>query len=155
MNPRARSADDLERSQILEVEGLVTGGRLKLSVAFNRRLHRRDTVQRFLDAYRDELLDVLAHCTSGRSAIGRFGLPPGDFDFVLRQLSVTANEMEEITALSPLQEGMLYRALEGGSEAYFEQFAYRLRGALDVRCFAASWQELQRRIRCCGARSRR
>lgn len=109
----------LERTQTVELEAAVIGGRLRLSAAYNQRRHKRETIQRFLDGYTAELRAVIAHCTDP--------------------------DAREVMPLSPLQEGMLFHALEGESSAYFEQFTYTLRGDLDVARFAAAWRELAAR----------
>ena len=113
--------DALERTQTVELEAVVTGGRLRLSAAYNRNLHRRETIQRFLDSFAAELRAVIEHCVAG------------------------GGDVEEVFPLSPLQEGMLFHALESKSQSYFEQFTYLLRGDLDVARFAAAWKQLARR----------
>lgn len=138
-------ADDLERSPALEIEGLVTGGQLRLSVTFNRRRYRSNTLRLFLNAFKDELLAVIAHCAHTRPAAARIALSPRDWELLRKQLGISRDEVEEVSPLAPLQEGLFFHALEEASKSYFEQFSYRLRGELDRACFASSWQELARR----------
>ena len=117
----ASHGDALERTQTVDLEAAVIGGRLRLSAAYNRNLHRRETIQCFLDSFEAELRAVIEHCVAG-----------GD-------------DVEEVLPLAPLQEGMLFHALESKSQSYFEQFTYLLRGDLDVARFAAAWKQLARR----------
>ena len=111
----------LERTQTVELEAVVTGRRLHLTASYNPRLHKRETIQRFLDSYTAELRAVIRHCAAGGGGV------------------------EEVLPLSPLQEGMLFHALESQSQSYFEQFTYLMRGDLDVARFAAAWNQLARR----------
>src|ERR1700761_7691441 len=52
------------------------------------------------------------------------------------------NTIEDIYALSPMQEGMLFHLLaQPGSEAYFEQVSCDLEGSLNLQAFKQAWQE--------------
>lgn len=52
-------------------------------------------------------------------------------------------DVENIHPLTPVQQGMLFHALlEPGSQAYFEQLSWRVRGELDVAAFEAAWNAL-------------
>ncbi|MEO0857962.1 MAG: condensation domain-containing protein [Bacteroidota bacterium] len=49
--------------------------------------------------------------------------------------------VEEVYPLSPMQEGMLYHSLRAPQEGlYVDQYAVRLRGALDAAAFAEAWR---------------
>ncbi len=52
-------------------------------------------------------------------------------------------DVEDIYALSPLQEGMLYHVIaEPDSSVYFEQFTATLRGPLEITAFQNAWQQI-------------
>ncbi|HEU4451769.1 MAG TPA: condensation domain-containing protein, partial [Longimicrobium sp.] len=54
----------------------------------------------------------------------------------------TLHELETVHELSPLQQGILFRALyEPASEAYFIQLACTLAGGLDPAAFRRAWDE--------------
>jgi iturin family lipopeptide synthetase B/iturin family lipopeptide synthetase C len=53
--------------------------------------------------------------------------------------------VEDIYALSPAQEGMLYHALHEPSSAYFVQFSFRVYGQLDILLVEKSLEHLFRR----------
>jgi amino acid adenylation domain-containing protein/non-ribosomal peptide synthase protein (TIGR01720 family) len=53
------------------------------------------------------------------------------------------NTIEDIYALSPMQEGMLFHLLaQPGSEAYFEQVSCDLGGEIDLQAFKLAWQQI-------------
>lgn len=56
---------------------------------------------------------------------------------------INKNTIEDIYALSPMQEGMLFHQLaQSGSEAYFEQLSCDFEGEIDVLGFKNVWQEI-------------
>lgn len=58
---------------------------------------------------------------------------------------ISKTTVKNIYPLSPLQEGMLFHALQDPGDAYFEQLSYRIRGRIDPDVFRATWEELVRR----------
>ncbi len=89
------------------------------------------------------------HVKDSRSyekAESRFGLEQEELDNVLRYLGVEAKQVENILPLSTMQEGILYHSIaDENSNAYFEQFTYRIRGELHKQSFEQSWNELAKR----------
>jgi non-ribosomal peptide synthase protein (TIGR01720 family) len=67
-SPRAR------RSHLLEVAGLVTEGRLRVTLTYSSRAHRRETLERLAAAYAGALRELLRH---GRESEEVF--TPSDF----------------------------------------------------------------------------
>jgi hypothetical protein len=58
---------------------------------------------------------------------------------------IERSNIQNLVALSPMQEGLLFHALYEQGDAYFEQALIRVEGALDVDCFERAWNELLRR----------
>src|SRR5215469_13365623 len=57
--------------------------------------------------------------------------------------TIPKKTIEDIYPLSPLQQGLLFHTLYApGSGVYVEQFVCRVRGALDVPAFAASFRQV-------------
>nr|AID65225.1 nonribosomal peptide synthetase [Cystobacter fuscus] len=58
---------------------------------------------------------------------------------------IERSNIQNLVALSPMQEGFLFHSLYEPGDAYFEQALLRVEGALDVGCFERAWNELLRR----------
>ncbi len=113
------------RAHLLEIDGRVVEGRLRLDWTFGTKVHRRETIE----ALAAQFLDAL-----------RALLPPVSSP---RQLGAEERGIEDVYPLSPVQEGMLFHtALAPESGVYVQQFTCRLRGALDVSAFAEAWRSV-------------
>lgn len=131
----------LERPQAIDIEALAIGGKLTVTISYNHRLYRRETVAALAGHYRDRLRALIALGQSG----GPTGKDEGGDSSALESLGLEDSAVEALVPLSPLQEGILFHALSGDRQVYFEQFTYRLHGPLDLAGFEASWRELARR----------
>ncbi|CAH1206498.1 D-alanine--D-alanyl carrier protein ligase [Paenibacillus plantiphilus] len=62
---------------------------------------------------------------------------------MLKSGKLDRSNMEDIIALTPLQEGLLFHYIQNPhSELYFEQLSLRLKGRLDDDIFVQSWNHL-------------
>lgn len=60
--------------------------------------------------------------------------------------TIKQKNIEDIVALTPLQEGMLFHYLQNpGSPLYLEQLSLDISGPMDKGFFEAAWQEVARR----------
>ncbi|UCH96255.1 MAG: hypothetical protein JSV88_05200, partial [Candidatus Aminicenantes bacterium] len=51
------------------------------------------------------------------------------------------NHIEDILALTPMQEGILFHYLQAPeSDRYFEQICLHLSGSIDIKRFEQAWQ---------------
>src|SRR5581483_2216233 len=104
--------------------------------SYSGRRYRRETMEELARAYEASLRELIEHC--GQEGAG--GHTPSDFDAVrLEQEEVDRwcaqpGGLEDVYPLSPLQEGLLYHALEEGGEMYFGQMSCVLSG-LKVEAF--------------------
>jgi amino acid adenylation domain-containing protein/non-ribosomal peptide synthase protein (TIGR01720 family) len=133
------------RQHRLEVTAGVSGGRLWLSWTYGRQVFRRATVERLADAVTAALRALIDHCREA----GAGGFTPSDFPLarieqaVLDRWAAAGRPLEDLYALSPLQEGLLYHALSApGSDAYFQQLSCTLRADLDRMAFDRAWREV-------------
>jgi amino acid adenylation domain-containing protein/non-ribosomal peptide synthase protein (TIGR01720 family) len=134
----------LARHQLIDVEAMTVGKCLKVSITYSRRQHRHETIAALAGHLQDALRRNLATCRDARLPARDWGLPTIDVDHVIGQLGVARQEVETVLPLSSLQEGMLFHALAGDRQSYFEQFTFRVSGTPDVPRFAAAWRELAR-----------
>ncbi|WP_426344932.1 non-ribosomal peptide synthase/polyketide synthase [Pseudomonas aeruginosa] len=126
----------------LALNGRIYGGELRIDWSFSGERFETTSIQRLADAYRDELLALIAHC---RVAEGQ-GLTPSDFPLArldqarLDQLPLAPCEVEDLYPLSPMQQGMLFHSLyqqEAGD--YINQLRVDIDG-LHPESFHAAWQ---------------
>ncbi|BBL77217.1 hypothetical protein MishRS11D_43150 (plasmid) [Methylomagnum ishizawai] len=125
----------------LEINAQVYAGSLRLEWRYSRERYREATIRALMDGFHAELRAVLEHCASGVH-----GLAPADFPLAgLTQDQLDALPrpagIEDIYPLSPIQQGILFHALQlGRDDPYFYQRAFLLEGALDPDAFAAAWR---------------
>ncbi|MEW5925956.1 MAG: amino acid adenylation domain-containing protein [Gemmatimonadota bacterium] len=131
------------RPHRLEVNGIVSGGRLGISFGYGAAALREGTVQRLAGWYLEELRALIAHCR----VAGAGGYGPGDFPLAgldreaLHALLGSDRGVEDVYPLTPMQEGMLFHSLLApGSGVYVGQFGLVLEGPLDVAALRAAWQ---------------
>ncbi|MBI7453343.1 non-ribosomal peptide synthase/polyketide synthase [Pseudomonas aeruginosa] len=126
----------------LALNGRIYGGELRIDWSFSGERFEIASIQRLADAYRGELLALIAHC---RVAEGQ-GLTPSDFPLArldqarLDQLPLAPCEVEDLYPLSPMQQGMLFHSLyqqEAGD--YINQLRVDVDG-LHPESFRAAWQ---------------
>ncbi|MCO3146087.1 amino acid adenylation domain-containing protein [Pseudomonas aeruginosa] len=126
----------------LALNGRIYGGELRIDWSFSGERFEIASIQCLADAYRDELLALIAHC---RVAEGQ-GLTPSDFPLArldqarLDQLPLAPCEVEDLYPLSPMQQGMLFHSLyqqEAGD--YINQLRVDVDG-LHPESFRAAWQ---------------
>ncbi|SHN31632.1 non-ribosomal peptide synthetase [Rhizobacter sp. OV335] len=122
------------------IDGQVYDGQLALSVRYSPARHDTAEVQRFVDAFRGELLALIEHCSGGA-----LGVTPSDFPLAridqatLDGLKLPLPNLDDLYPLSPMQAGMLFQSLvDERGEAYRTQLRVDLDG-LDVARFRAAW----------------
>ena len=142
----------LPRQFDLEIIAVASDGRMALSVIFNQTRHHKQTIQTFLEAFRRELVQIAAHCSSQTVSqktpsdfTARLFTLPQYQDF-LQTHGWRAEDIEDAYPLSPMQQGLLFQSLyQPGSQAYFLQTSFRLQGLRSVDAFQRSWQALCQR----------
>jgi amino acid adenylation domain-containing protein/non-ribosomal peptide synthase protein (TIGR01720 family) len=138
-------ADSALRRHVLEINGSVIGGQLKLAWTYSEALHRGDTIERVAENYRQALRSLIAHCRS----IDAGGYTPSDFPLAmldqrtLDRVIAGRREVDDLYPLSPAQQGMLFHSqLAPESFVYFEQLSCMLAGELNVAAFVTAWQRV-------------
>jgi len=108
-SPRGR------RTHALEVDAIVTGGRLRVRWSTSRAQLEKATVRRLADDFHN-FLSVFST---------RFAPDAG---------------IEEVLPLSPMQEGMLFHHLRDARDPYVSQIALELAGDIHAERLAQAWQ---------------
>jgi amino acid adenylation domain-containing protein/non-ribosomal peptide synthase protein (TIGR01720 family) len=133
-----------QRTSDIEISGIITAGQLVVTAAYNKTHYKPETVQTFLDNYKQGLLDTISFCASGRER----ELTPGDFTYPglsIPEVEQLARQypIEDIYILSPMQEGKLFytfynQSSPGGSV----QLRISIAGNLEMSLFERSIDEL-------------
>ena len=73
---RGRSiSPNIESNYAIDINGVITGGKLKLTLTFNRNEHARSTIEKLAGAYKENLVEIIDHCAGKEST----ELTPSDF----------------------------------------------------------------------------
>ncbi|MEI6083167.1 MAG: condensation domain-containing protein, partial [Verrucomicrobiota bacterium] len=127
----------------LEINAVVTGGRLEVAWTYAPARQAAATVQRLADDFLAALRQIILASESASAS----ALVPTDFPLAaldqtgLEQLVETVGPVEDIFPLSPVQG--LFHALESaGNSVGFDQYHFKLRGALDVAAFRCGWEQV-------------
>ncbi|MBN8758761.1 amino acid adenylation domain-containing protein, partial [Variovorax sp.] len=147
------SSEDQPVGEKLLVGAAVQGGRLVVRWSYSRRHYRKETIAALVGKYLRALEELIDHCVE-QGRMGKVVSSPSDYGlgevmscaeldgFVADQGD---REVESMSRLSGLQEGMLFHGLyDGEAGAYIEQFGCRMR-ELRVEVFVRSWEHLMRR----------
>ncbi len=146
------SSPKSQREYEFDVSGIIVNKRLSISILYNRKHFRLETVEALLNEYQDELIHVIHFCSNreGRE------LSPSDFTYPglsIETVDQLQNQysylIKNIYPLTPMQEGMLFHSLynqnQKNSTMYFEQLSYRLHGELNILFVEKSLDELLKR----------
>ncbi|WP_052710262.1 non-ribosomal peptide synthetase [Azospirillum thiophilum] len=138
----ARLDPDAPLGNWLGIDGRVYDGELVFDWSYSRSVLAPAVVEGLASAYAEELRALVAHCEASAG-----GLTPSDVPLAgltqgqLDTLALPARELEDLYPLSPMQQGMLFHALEGAAEGespYVTQLAVEVEGLEEER-FAAAW----------------
>ncbi|WP_162603191.1 condensation domain-containing protein [Rhodococcus oxybenzonivorans] len=126
---------DMPASAALEVNSIVVGGKLRVSVGYPDTLVARDDAERFAIRLREALSALTTHSHDSEAG----GLTPSDVPLVtVTQSDLDAWEerfgpLTDVWPLAPLQAGLLFHALmaKPAIDAYTVQVSLHLKGVVD------------------------
>ena len=128
----------------LSIDGQVLDARLGLRFTFSRAMFDEAPVMQLAQRYLTELRALIAHCLIP----GAGGVTPADFPLAgldqaqLDTLDLPAAAIEDIYPLSPMQQGMLFHALDNpGSGLYVNQISVAVE-QLDPARLQAAWAQV-------------
>jgi amino acid adenylation domain-containing protein/non-ribosomal peptide synthase protein (TIGR01720 family) len=144
----------------LEVVGMIAKKRLLMTIMYNKKHYKAETMEKLLGQYKEKLSRLILYCANREKR----EYSPGDFtyrDLSLEEIDALSARYEEkfggdatgkkglirdIYTLSPMQEGMLFHSLyETTSLAYFIQINYRIRGKFEIPVIKKSLEFLFKR----------
>ncbi|MGI5506274.1 amino acid adenylation domain-containing protein [Lentzea sp. CA-135723] len=139
----AERAPGQVRPQLIEINSVVSCGRLDLHFTYASQIHHESTVRRLADRFASALREIVEHCALPASR----GCTPSDFPLARLDQSavdlIAAADVEDVYPLSPAQAGMLFHSLaSAGRDMYTGHFGLRLTGVSDVDELAAAWQRV-------------
>jgi amino acid adenylation domain-containing protein/non-ribosomal peptide synthase protein (TIGR01720 family) len=133
------------RSHLIDIIGIVVEKELRIDWLYSTNLHREETIANWMSDFRQNLLQILTHCT--QPGVGEY--TPSDFPLVhlnpssLLLLQAKYPHLTDIYPLSPLQEGMLFHTLYSPNDGvYFEQVTGKITGELDISAFTIAWHSV-------------
>jgi amino acid adenylation domain-containing protein/non-ribosomal peptide synthase protein (TIGR01720 family) len=136
------------RAYLLDIVARVADGELAVEWIYAGQAYRRETIERLAEAYLRNLRELIARAEASED----FGYVPSDFPLAelsqpaLDRLLAGRGPVADILPLSPLQEGLLFHALdEEGRGEYIQQIAAWLDGLPDPDAFARAWARTLRR----------
>lgn len=138
-----------KRSHLLEINGMVSQGKLQLKWSYSQNIHNRATVEALAHDYMEALRLLIAHCQSPDAG----GFTPSDFplaqleqnelDAALEMVKFKNENIEAVYPLSPLQQEMLFHSLDKpASGVYVNQTSWDFYGELNLPAFAKAWQQV-------------
>ncbi|MCP5045924.1 MAG: hypothetical protein GY940_02055, partial [bacterium] len=136
-----------QRGYQLEVSGMISAKRLEMTVTYNKKQFKPETVQSLADHYQAGLQRLIGFCSSRETR----QLTPSDLTYNEMSIETLDRlqgqfEVEDIYPLTPMQEGMLFHSLmEEQRSIYMEQASYRLHGTFDVPLIRKSLNRLFQR----------
>ena len=144
-------SENNKRPFVLNINGIVTEGRLSLSINYSSKQYRRETMEQLACLYKEGLNRVVEHCVTKEqteltpSDISCKSLTIDQLDQIVEQTG-HIGQIENVYPLTPLQKEMLYESERNPiSGAYFVQIMFDMRGDLDVASFAQSLDQLMQR----------
>jgi non-ribosomal peptide synthase protein (TIGR01720 family) len=121
---------------LLEINARVVGGQLELSWRYSENAFTREAIEALAADYANELRALVDHSQKAPDfQLAR--LKPEAVDAIVAEYG----PVEDIYPLSPLQEGLLFRVLQGPrTDDYFLHLSCRIEGRLDTDAFTRAWR---------------
>ncbi|MCF6437464.1 non-ribosomal peptide synthetase [Pseudoalteromonas sp. MMG022] len=135
-----------QRGHQLELNGLVSGGKLQFSLRFNALQYQQATIKALVHKIETALIEIIEHCQS--QAVG--GVTPSDFALSrvdqaqLDEWYQNYPNMEKLYVTTGMQQGLLFHSSLDAS-AYLTQLSIDIDGALNAAAMQHAWREIIRR----------
>jgi len=132
------------RPHLLEIALEVESEQLKVSWMFSRNVHRPETIRSLNEYFLESLRSLIRHADEPKaeSAPSRYPLSGLDEPTVAR-LVKSAEGIEDLYPLSPMQHGMLFHSLySSDSNIYCQKIGRWFHGDLNVPALQQAWQSV-------------
>ncbi|XLS27832.1 amino acid adenylation domain-containing protein [Flavobacteriaceae bacterium M23B6Z8] len=141
-----------QNNHLIAVNSMIVKGQLHLEWSYDSTRFRNDTISEVATCYIEMLQLIIQHCSEITEVIktpGDYGISEGiSFDRLQTFMESPLHKyaLQDIAALSPLQEGMLFHSLYDTKEAaYLVQFQCDITGNFSLNSFNSSWSYLMER----------
>lgn len=126
--------------KLLDINGWVVNGRLKLFCIYDAKKITADNVAAFLKRYLQQLTMIIEHCTYPK----HFGYSPSDFPLAKLDQRSLDNVFTEIPAIANIYPLALRQATVLQFDQTFSPncFKFHFKGRLDITKFRTAWQHL-------------
>ncbi len=155
MSAGQSTSPESEHHRLLDINGMLVDGKLKLLVSYNRYEYDTSTIEMLVNNYRSSLLRIIDHCSKKEEK----ELTPSDLGYnkiTLEDLSTITNhvkdniekklEIQFIYPVTPMQSGMLFHSLKSEeTNAYFVQSEFRASGEIDECLLEIGFNKLVKR----------
>ena len=127
----------------LVINGRVLGGRLELELTYSRAMFTGEAIDALVQGLEQSLLGLLAHVREAAPRLSPSDVPLAGLDqAALDSLPLPVANLDDLYPLSPMQQGLLFHALDvPGTGLYINQLRVDLDG-LDASRFIAAWQRV-------------
>ncbi|RMH87389.1 hypothetical protein EBB59_13100, partial [Lysobacter pythonis] len=132
------------RRHLLDVGALVVDGELGIDWTWPREAVARDVIAKLSERYLDALAVLLDLGATHAERITHGEVPLAGLDErAFARLARHYSDLEDVYPASPLQEGLLFHAIDAQDEAvYVNQTTVTLEGAFDSAAFAQAWRQV-------------
>jgi len=131
------------RQHWIDIIAFISNGELKIQWLYSPKLHRRETIEQWAYRLTKALKEIVHLCTGDDKP----GYVPADFSTArLDQSALDAitqqhPHVEDIYALSPLQEGMVFHVLDNSDAGlYVQQLFLDISGEFNLSGFEKAWK---------------
>ncbi|TWS93423.1 amino acid adenylation domain-containing protein, partial [Reyranella sp. CPCC 100927] len=128
---------------VLDLNGLVAEGRLRLSWRYSPGVLSAATVAKLMAAFEARLRVLVEHCESATPRATGSDYPRSGLDDTdLARLGVSNETVQDVYPATPLQQGLLAFALRASDDPYYVQHVFELAGPLSDKAFQDAWHDV-------------
>lgn len=142
-----------KRPFLIQVVCQIAENRFGATFYYSRNFHKKETIQTLAERFIEFLREIISDSQkqlSGKLSIVDFphsNLSEAGFENLTKRFNSSESvNIEDIYALTPIQQGLLFHSIaEPDSGMYLEQGVCEIKGNLDLEKFRAAWERVQER----------